>query len=137
MDSSDLQSGYSTLGEFKTLNNDNTFTNDLVSDCSGAADLAAPLSSTNKSLLLTVGGTLAAEVVRPEYASRAQVPVTLNLLLHVLAKEGVAGAVLSRSRLYDRAVRMMVQASAFRGRLQGEERVAWTLDTLRSVAFWN
>ena len=87
----------------------------------------------------SVGRTLAAEVARPEYASLAQVPVTLNLLLHVLAKEGVEGAVLSRSRLYDRAVRMMVQASTFRGRLQGEERVAWSLDTIRSVglAFWN
>ena len=85
----------------------------------------------------SVERTLTGEVARPECASLAQVPVTLNLLLHVLAKEGVEGAVLSRSRLYDRAVRMMVQASTVRGRLQGEERVGWTLDTLRSVAFWN
>ena len=38
---------------------------------------------------------LAKEVGRAEYASLAQVPVTLNLLLHVLAKKGV-GALLSR-----------------------------------------
>ena len=49
---------------------------------------------------------LATEVARPDYASLAEVPAMLNLLLHVLAKEGV-GAVLSRSQLYDRAVRMM------------------------------
>ena len=59
----------------------------------------------------SVEGTLLAEVARPEYASLAQVPVTLNLLLHVLAKEGADGAVLSRSGLYDRAVRMMVQVA--------------------------
>ena len=39
---------------------------------------------------------VAKEVSRAEYASLAQVPVTLNLLLHVLAKGGVGDAVLSR-----------------------------------------
>ncbi len=80
---------------------------------------------------------LATEVARPDYASLVQVPVTLNLLLHVLAKEGVGHAVLSRSQLYDRAVRMMVQGDAFRGRLQGDEQDCWGLGTLRCMAFWN
>ena len=41
---------------------------------------------------------LAAEIERPEYASLAQVPVTLNLLLHVLAASP-SGEVLGRAQL--------------------------------------
>ncbi len=79
---------------------------------------------------------LAAEIERSEYASLARVPVTLNLLLHVLAA-GPGGEVLGRAELYARAIGMMVQAERFRGRLQGDEAPEWTLDTVRSVAFWN
>ena len=79
---------------------------------------------------------LAAEIERSEYASLAQVPVTLNLLLHVLAVSP-GGEVLGRADLYARAIGMMLQAERFRGRLQGDEAPEWTLDTVRSVAFWN
>ena len=79
---------------------------------------------------------LAAEIERSEYASLAQVPVTLNLLLHVLAASP-GGEVLGRAELYTRAIGMMVQAERFRGRLLGDEAPEWTLDTVRSVAFWN
>ncbi len=41
---------------------------------------------------------LAAEIERPEYAPLAQVPVTLNLLLHVLAASP-SGEVLGRAQL--------------------------------------
>ncbi len=58
------------------------------------------------------------QVSRPDYRGIAEVLVTLQLLLHVL-KNDSSGTVLSRTELYKRAVQMMMQAEAFRARLQG------------------
>jgi len=78
---------------------------------------------------------LADAVLRPAYRSLATVPSTLNLLLHVVHRDGV-DATLARPRLYSRAVTMIVQSDLFRLRLHtGETSVAWTLDTVRCVAF--
>lgn len=80
---------------------------------------------------------VASEICTVKYRHLAQVPVTLNLLLHVLTKQGI-GAVLSRSELYGHSVAMLVQNDQYRHRVQtGVTEVAWSLGTLRRVAFWN
>ena len=50
---------------------------------------------------------------------------------------GPGDLALGRAELYSRAIGMMLQAEHFRGRLLGDEAPEWTLDTVRSVAFWN
>ena len=50
---------------------------------------------------------------------------------------GPGDVALGRAELYSRAIGMMLQAEHFRGRLLGDEAPEWTLDTVRSVAFWN
>jgi hypothetical protein len=63
--------------------------------CGETAELVRKFAQ-RSGLLEASGQALAKEVGRAEYASLAQVPVTLNLLLHVLARKGVGDAVLSR-----------------------------------------
>ena len=51
---------------------------------------------------------LLAALSKPAYESLAKIPVTLNLLLHVLTRD--PGAVLSRTEIYARALQMIQQA---------------------------